>query len=107
MSKLPEFPKDFYKHCPKVQDAKSWHQQFDKEDEFDPEDYAECAFNRAGMGMECENCRKFLTRPCEHHPVDAEFLPKIEQFYQDLEAYDAAEKAKSEGQKSISLTLSK
>jgi len=86
--KPPEFPKEFLRHCPKVLEAKHWHQTL-KVDEIDIEQYAECAFHSAGAGMECENCKLFLTRPFLNHELDREFLPQIEEFYRQLAVYDA------------------
>ena len=84
----PEFPKAFLKHCPKVLEAKEWHERLGA-GEVDPEDYAECAFHNAGAGKECENCNKFLTRPFQGHKVDEEFLPQIEEFCRKLDEYYA------------------
>lgn len=83
----PEFPKDFYKHCLKVREAKYWHKALNKKFE-DEESYAECAFIPAGCGMKCENCNLFLTRPYLNNKTDEEFLPKIEEFYQKLDEYE-------------------
>lgn len=97
--KPPVFPESFYKHCPKVQSAKDFHKKFQVEDEFVEQDWAECAFVNAGVGKECENCKKFLTRPFTNHKVDEEFLPLIEKFYDDLEAYEKSlEKEKLDDQ---------
>lgn len=85
--KPPVFPEAFLKHCPKVLEAKDWHGRLGVEG--DVEDYAECAFRPAGAGMECENCRKFLTRPFLHHEVDRQFLPQIEEFYRKLDEYES------------------
>jgi hypothetical protein len=86
--KPPVFPESFYKHCPKVQSAKDFHKKFQVGDEFVEQDWAECAFINAGCGKKCENCSKFLGRPFLGHAVDEEFLPLIEKFYDDLEAYE-------------------
>ena len=86
--KPPEFPKGFLKHCPKVLEAKDWHQRLNSGD-VDPEDYAECAFHNAGVGKECENCKLFMTRPFLGHKLDEEFLPQIEEFYRKMAEYDA------------------
>ena len=88
----PEFPKEFYKHCPKVLEAKAWYKKLAPEEVFVEAEHAECAFIVKGCGMECENCNKFLTRPFLGHKVDEEFLPLIEKFYDDLDAYDACQK---------------
>ena len=85
---MPKFPTDWYAHCPKVLEAKDWYNRLVPNQEFDPADHAECAFHNAGNGMECENCNRFLTRPFLNHEIDKEFLPKIEQFYRDLESYE-------------------
>jgi len=89
-AKMPVFPAAFYKHCPKVLEAKDWYKRLAPNEEFVKEDHAECAFHNAGAGMECENCRMFLTRPFLGHKVDEQFLPLIEQFYRDLEVYEKA-----------------
>lgn len=84
----PEFPKEFYKHCPKVLEAKAWYKKLAPEEVFVEAEHAECAFNNAGFGKKCENCNAFLRRPFLGHKVDEEFLPLIEKFYDDLEAYE-------------------
>jgi len=88
MNKPSVFPKSFYKHCPKVQEAKYYHKIFEAKDEFIEEDWAECAFVNAGFGKECENCGKFLTRPFNGYTVDEEFLPLIEKFYKEMEEWE-------------------
>jgi len=86
----PTFPEEFVSsHCPKVLNARYWRQHFGiggtpQDDVF----YAECAFNKAGLGMKCENCRLFLTRPFENHEVDKKFLPLIEEYYRQSDLYD-------------------
>jgi len=84
----PEFPVEWYQHCPKAQEAAEWYSHLAPEKEYHIPDYAECAFTRQGNGMGCETCGKFMTRPYLHHKVDEEFLPKIEQFYRDCEQYE-------------------
>lgn len=91
----PEFPKEFYKHCPKVAEAKDWYKRLAPAEVFVESEHAECAFIPKGCGMECENCNKFLTRPFLGHKVDEEFLPLIEKFYNDLEAYEKSLKKDS------------
>lgn len=93
MLKPPEFPKEFLKHCPQVIEAKDWHTRLGVEaSDQDLESYAECGFISAGSGMECESCKKFLTRPFCGHKVDEEFLPQIEEFYRQLDEYEKARK---------------
>lgn len=86
--KPPVFPESWYKHCPKVLEAKDWYSRLAPEETFEEADHAECAFRPAGAGLECENCRKFITRPFLNHKVDEEFLPLIEQFYRDMDQYE-------------------
>ena len=89
---MPQFPQDFVKnHCPKVLEAKHWRQTYNvpgssKEDDLQ---FAECAFRSAGVGMECENCNKFLTRPYTVHEVDRKYLPLIEDYYKRMEEYES------------------
>lgn len=81
----PEFPEEFVKnYCPKVLECREWGKHFGVM--CDGTDMAECAFVRAGYGMECESCRLFLTRPMR---TSAEFLflEKIEKFYEDMQEY--------------------
>ena len=87
----PEFPKDFLPHCYKVQVAKEWHKRLDRMDRFDPEDWCECEFHKAGAGLECQ-CGMFLTRPFNGHQLDEEFLPKLEKFYADMVQWEREQK---------------
>lgn len=84
----PVFPSDWVMHCPKAQDAAAWHRRLAPEKEFCLDDYAECAFVRQGVGMGCEACGKFLTRPHNGNVVERKFLPLIEQYYRDCEQYE-------------------
>lgn len=88
---MPEFPKEFVqKHCLKVMEARDWRKNFclppDPEDD---EAYAECAFEKAGCGLQCENCKTYL-----HSVNDGienardKFYPAIKKFYDDFEAYE-------------------
>jgi hypothetical protein len=53
----PVFPKEFVKnHCPRVVNAR-------RRGDESPEDFAECSFNSAGLGLLCEICNLHLTRP--------------------------------------------
>jgi hypothetical protein len=83
--KEPEFPREFLKHCPKVKDAKNF---LPDEPEEVLQMYAECAFHRAGCGMECENCKLFMTRPYLQHELDSKFLPLIEDYYRKTDEYE-------------------
>ena len=76
----PVFPKAFLKHCPQVKANGG------------DESMAECAFNPAGAGMMCENCSLHLTSPFirEEHEVDREFLPQIQEYYRNVDEYEAS-----------------
>lgn len=91
----PEFPRDFVRdHCRKVAKARAWRRHFNQPpDPEDDESHAECAFIPAGCGMECTECRLFLTRPFCGHKVDEEWLPRIEAYYRDLAAWEASQDA--------------
>ena len=84
----PEFPKGWLDHCPQVKDAEHWHRRIAPQTIFHKEDYAECAFIKAGCGMECEVCEKFMTRPYNGVKLDETWLPQIEKYYEELEAYE-------------------
>lgn len=86
MTDLPVFPKEFLQHCPKVKDAKRL------VDADSAEDFAECSFTRQGAGMSCDACSLWMTRPYLDHKLDREWLPKIEQYYRNVEEYEEAEK---------------
>lgn len=92
-SHMPKFPEDFYQHCPKVIEAKDWMNILGNKDDLDPEGFAECAFARAGGGMECKVCQKHLTRPFLNHEIDREFLPQIEAYYEAMQR-EAEEEAR-------------
>ena len=81
MNDYPEFPESFLPHCPEVKEAK-------RNNEPKPEQAAQCAFSSAGLGLRCEHCRLHLTRPFLNHEVDREFLPLIEQYYEDVRAWE-------------------
>lgn len=93
----PIFPQEFVRnHCRKVLEARTWRKLYQVEGTIEDDmNFAECAFFRAGSGMECESCRLFLTRPFTHHEVDRKYLPQIEDFYVQLAIYEE-EKAKEE-----------
>lgn len=81
----PVFPEEFVKnHCPRVVNAR-------RRGDESPEDFAECSFNSAGLGLLCENCKLHLTRPYLNNEVDREFLPQLEKFYADRKKIDMAE----------------
>lgn len=94
----PEFPEEFVKHhCPKVLEYEEWGERFGVQ--CDGTDMAECAFVRAGYGIECENCKLFLTRPMRTN-TEFLFLEKIEKFYEDMQEYMIAKnKAESESKR--------
>ena len=87
----PQFPKEFVqKVCPKVKEACDWRAQFKlPPDPEDDEAHAECAFIRAGAGMRCENCDLFMTRPTLNKEPDTTWLERIEQYYRELDAWEA------------------
>ena len=84
----PEFPQDWYRHCPKVKTAKRWYKKLATLDDFDEEEHAQCEFKNAGNGKECVNCSVFLRRPFLGVELDKKFLPKIEEYYKKLEVYE-------------------
>lgn len=88
----PKFPKGFEeKYCSQVSAARSWRKHFNLE--ADPEDdlaHAECAFVRRGLGLECESCRFFLTRPIRTN-AEKEYLVAIEKYYADYAIYEKEE----------------
>jgi hypothetical protein len=86
--KEPEFPKEFLKHCPQVQDAKKMLEGYEPEIDKVALMYAECSFQRAGCGMACQSCKLFLRRPYLNHKLDEKFLPLIEKYYADCVEYD-------------------
>lgn len=86
--KPPDFPEGFYAHCPKVLEAKEWGDVFCADEDTDYTAFAQCAFHKAGNGLECENCRLFLTRPYLSHDVDREWLPQIEEYYARSDEYE-------------------
>ena len=102
----PVFPQGFVEnHCSKVLEARSWRKHFNlPPDAEDDAAHAECAFLRAGAGMECETCDLFLTRPVR---TEAEkiYLPLIEQYYKDVEKYDKAEAAREAAEKKMLLEV--
>lgn len=83
----PEFPQDFVEnHCPLVLEARKYrkiYQVAGNDDMF----FAECAFVPRGIGMQCESCGKFLTKPYCGRKVDEEFLPKIKDYYQQMDVF--------------------
>jgi hypothetical protein len=83
----PVFPEKFVKnHCPRVVNAR-------RRGFKSPEDFAECAFNPAGLGLLCEICNLHLTRPFlnNENEVDREFLPQLEHFYAERKKINMAE----------------
>ena len=85
----PVFPEEFVKnHCPRVVNAR-------RRGDESPEDFAECSFNSAGLGLLCENCKLHLTRPYLNNEVDREFLPQLEKFYADRKKVDMSEETPS------------
>lgn len=104
----PVFPKEFVKnHCPKVLEARDWRKIYKVPDLTDEDDlaFAECAFQSAGCGMKCENCDKFLTRPFTHHKVDEEFLPKIEQYYKDMDVFERLQQKQRANEEKMKLDI--
>lgn len=86
----PTFPRAFVRdHCPQVIEARQWHERLGVPlDDEEAAGYAKCAFRPAGCGMECQECRLFLTRPFCGKELDAEWLPQIEAYYRQLEAWE-------------------
>lgn len=79
----PEFPKDFYQHCPKAIVAAK-NPEIGQENAWE---FAECAFVTAGVGLRCENCNLHLTTPSCGREVDEKFLPIIKDYYKRLDEY--------------------
>lgn len=104
---LPVFPPEFVRdHCPKVLEARHWRGVYGVAGT--PEDdvqFAECEFQRAGCGMECENCELHLTRPFLGHKVDKKFLPLIEQYYEDMKVYEEWAKKEAERERQAQMDV--
>lgn len=98
----PVFPQQFVREaCPQVAEARDWRRRFNLEP--DPEDdaaYAECAFHRAGSGLECESCSLRMARPYLGHKKDKRWLPEIEKYYEDMKLWeDEQEKQRIENER--------
>lgn len=96
----PIFPVKFVKrHCLKILEARAWRKIYKVKDRTDDDDmeFAECAFNPAGSGLECENCGKFICSIKPRNEAD-EFVEEIKQFYKDMEAYEK-QQAKEDAEK--------
>lgn len=89
--KEPVFPVEFLdQHCIMVQEARRHRRIYKIQNLTNQDDleHAECAFQRAGAGMECQSCKLFLTRPYVGREVDEKFLPLIEQYYAEMNEYE-------------------
>lgn len=92
---ISKFPMEFVKkHCPKVLEARDWRKEYklpkdDKEDE----SHAECAFNPAGVGLQCENCYLYIHSASKtrssllDRPADR-FHDEIKKFYDEMDVYE-------------------
>ena len=78
----PDFPEEFIREaCPRVE-------HYRRRGDENPEDWAECNFEKAGLGLMCQSCKLHLTRPFIHYEKDRKWLTVLEKYYNDCEKAD-------------------